>query len=552
MPGPLVFAAIVALCGVVVVFWPSGEAPNGKQDSRTPKKQLPEKHQKALEAFRAMGLSSSSAVGVVDFGDGLGLGTAQALRPNETLLRIPESLVLDVRQTRSCPEDVRPEEAALVSKSEEGIGRKDEEGAERRSGEEAVQISKDKGKESLACLAERAVVGAAARSEISRLTGLLILLVAERRHGIANAERSLRRPASRVLDLLPGLGWQKESGLFSFDEDEFRVFSKGTSMEGWQAQAKNETALARAYATGALGIEAFKDLASDEFEWAYLLLQTHAQWTDVGKRKHGFVEGTGVAIPPRVAFLWPLFLARPTPERQHGVLVRRLEGDGGYEVAAQKAMKAGDEVHFIDQRLTDASALCFRGLWLTSRHRMLLTLDLGNLKRDPKVEPALRHYGCDAQPLRLYVQQAKIVDHHFLGCMRLLAMASLPSKLKKAVKAGWLAKWPHTALVDQETDATAADIAINALTRILTTLGTTTAEARQRYGGDAVAARPLAKVRETETMIVVDLLKTMKELQLVASSEYLFQAMKDQKGDDPDGLPLLEDEGGTFQDISIL
>jgi len=34
-------------------------------------------------------------------------------------------------------------------------------------------------------------------------------------------------------------------------------------------------------------------------------------------------------------------------------------------------------------------------------------------------------------------------------------------------------------------------------------------------------------VREAETMVVVSLLKSMKELQLVSSNEYLFEAVRD-------------------------
>ena len=39
-------------------------------------------------------------------------------------------------------------------------------------------------------------------------------------------------------------------------------------------------------------------------------------------------------------------------------------------------MQQGEELRSLDLRLTDASALCFRGVWLTAKHRGQLKLPL--------------------------------------------------------------------------------------------------------------------------------------------------------------------------------
>merc|ERR1712046_396171 len=110
-----------------------------------------------------------------------------------------------------------------------------------------------------------------------------------------------------------------------------------------------------------------------------------------------------------------------------------------------------------------------------------------------------------------------------------LALARNVSQLQRAENAGWLDNWPETGLVDRKTETLATEIAVTALQQIFTRLGSSSTEIRQRFGSDTVAARPSVKIREAETMIAVGLLKSMKELQLVAGSEYLFEALKDTK-----------------------
>merc|ERR1740130_1715043 len=88
-------------------------------------------------------------------------------------------------------------------------------------------------------------------------------------------------------------------------------------------------------------------------------------------------------------------------------------------------------------------------------------------------------------------------------------------------------RWPVTGMVDQKTEAAATELAINVLQQVLARIGSSSALMKQRFGADTAAARPTVHVREAETMIVVGLLKSMKELQLVSSSEYLFDALRE-------------------------
>jgi len=111
--------------------------------------------------------------------------------------------------------------------------------------------------------------------------------------------------------------------------------------------------------------------------------------------------------------------------------------------------------------------------------------------------------------------------------MRMLAMANNVSKLQRVEKQGWFKTWPDTMLVSRQVEAQASELAVTSLQQILNRLSSSSPEIRQRYGSDAVAARPTVRVREAETMVVVSLLKAMKELQLVSGNEYLFEALRE-------------------------
>eukprot|EP00747_Dinoflagellata_sp_TGD_P165324 gnl/TRDRNA2_/TRDRNA2_186446_c0_seq1.p1 gnl/TRDRNA2_/TRDRNA2_186446_c0~~gnl/TRDRNA2_/TRDRNA2_186446_c0_seq1.p1 ORF type:complete len:519 (-),score=88.46 gnl/TRDRNA2_/TRDRNA2_186446_c0_seq1:95-1651(-) len=488
-PGPLLAAALVAMAGVALIFfWP--EEPAGAETtSRAPLERAHEKHLAALTGLRAEGLSG--VVEVVDFGDGVGLGLSRPVEEGAVLLRVPETLALDVYRDRICDET-------------------------RNS--TIMQF----------CWLEHAVIHAVAAQEISRLTGLLLLLVLERRKGLVPELAS--SATSEVIKILPDVFWQERNGLFSIDADEFRTFGTGTSMEGWREVALNETALAHDFIHNRL--PELVEVDTDELTWAYLMLHSHAQWawpaeqlTEGNIHEEGILDD-GIGLPQHVIFLWPLFLARPTPEWEHGVYVHYSEADHMYEAVATRPMAAGEEVHFVDRRLSDASVFCFRGLWLTSRHRVRLSLDVGGIAVEPEAQPILRQYGCSGQPLMLYVEAQKQVDEHLIGCMRMLALATNATRLRRAQSKGWLSAWPRTWLVDQQIEATATELAIFALQQVLDRLSSSGPEIRQRFGGDPLSAHPSAKVREAETMIVVGLLKSMKELQLVSSNEYLFEALR--------------------------
>lgn len=348
----------------------------------------------------------------------------------------------------------------------------------------------------------------------------MALLVMERRRGLtAGLEPTA---ASSVLEVLPRLSWQEENGIFAIDAKEFRVLGAGTSMEGWLDAALNETAEAHGFIQNSSLAAMLGDAVSlEELRWAYLVIHSHGQWLG----EDGLDDG--VELPAQVVFLWPLFLARPTPEWQHGVRLRYDEKRRVYEALAPRAMRPGDELLFVDRRLSDASVLCYRGLWLAGRHRARLSLDVSSASRDPQAEATLRRYGCGGQPLRLFVQAHTSIDQHFLSCMRMLALAANATRLHRVEQTGWTRHWPETSVVNRQTEMVAAEVAISALQQVLQRLGGSGDEIRKRYGSDAVAARPTVRVREAETMVVIGLLKSMKELQLLSSNEYLFEALRE-------------------------
>jgi len=281
-------------------------------------------------------------------------------------------------------------------------------------------------------------------------------------------------------------------------------------MEGWRAVAVNQTAQAHGFIQASVEGMIGGDVSLEEVRWAYLVLHAHAQWVaDDG------LDG-GIGVPARALFLWPLFLARPTPEWAHGVRLRYDRDRRVYEALATRALRQGEEVLFVDRRLSDASVLCFQGLWLSGRHRARFSFDVGTVPRDPQSQPILEKYGCGAQPLQLYLHARKAPDPHFLGCMRMLAVASNHTRLLKAERSNWTKAWPDTGPIGRQAEAAAAELAIGSLQQALNRLSSPSLEIRRRYGGDAVAARPAVRVREAEAMVVVNLLKSMKELQLLS------------------------------------
>mmetsp|Transcript_80802 Transcript_80802/g.227498 ORF Transcript_80802/g.227498 Transcript_80802/m.227498 type:complete len:522 (-) Transcript_80802:13-1578(-) len=486
MEYPLVFAALVALCGVGLITFGSlaPAAAEEAEPQRAQREQLLRKHVVALAELLHAG--ASGAVEVANFGDGLGLGVAYGgVAAGDSILTVPEGLALDVNTTPSCHPEQTPEAD---------------------------------------CRIERAVHEAVAKGEASRLTGLLTLLVMERRRG--HTSGLPRSAASSVLEVLPELNWQAEHGLFAIDPDEFRVLGVGTSMERWRVAAESKTSEAHNFiqlaGSGALGTEMGGEVSIEEVRWAYLMLHAYGQWTDDESLDDG------VELSSKVVFLWPLFLARPTPEWQHGVKVSYDPARKVFDVVASRAMKAHEEVLFVDRRLSDASALSFRGLWLSSRHRARLDLNVSAVTRDPLSQPILQKFGCGAQPLRLYVEARKGVDPLFLSCMRLLALANKPVKLRRAVdREEWTKDWPETLAIDRRSESAAAELAIGALQQALHRLAPASAQIRQKYGSERLASRPIVRVREAETMVIVGLLKSMKELELLSHNEYLFDALRD-------------------------
>eukprot|EP00933_Yihiella_yeosuensis_P027254 TRINITY_DN2113_c1_g3_i1.p1 TRINITY_DN2113_c1_g3~~TRINITY_DN2113_c1_g3_i1.p1 ORF type:complete len:312 (+),score=46.89 TRINITY_DN2113_c1_g3_i1:1-936(+) len=299
-------------------------------------------------------------------------------------------------------------------------------------------------------------------------------------------------------------------------------------MEGWRDIALNETMQAFAFMQKELVNLLGVDVSIQDVRWAYLVLQSYGQWSE-GSVSPALPAAAlhNLELPSQVLFLWPLFLARHTSDSRHAASIRYDKAKQLYEIIAPSDMDAGEEVLLLDPRLSDATALCFRGLWLTSRHRAWLRLNVASAKRDPQSQPILQKYGCGAQPLGLFVNAEKTVDPLFLSCMRMLAMAYNASVLQRAERLGWMESWPETNAIDQRTEATAAELGVEVLEKALEPLGSSNAEIRQRFGSDTMARRPTVRVREAETMAIVGLLKSMRELALLSGHEYLFEALRD-------------------------
>jgi len=483
---PLIIAVLVGLCGLGLVIsshlWPLEPCVESRP---TEHEKTFEKHQRVLERF--LQASVSGHVHTVE-SDGVGLALSRDARHGETLLAVPSALELSVTRTPSCDHDF--------------------------------------GETSAACRIERRVVRDVAAGTVHRITGLLALLVAHR--GLDD-----QGLVSDVLSLLPDVSWQADHGLFAVDPEEFRMVSKGTSMEGWRDRAVNDTIEALAYLTT---LDMSVELP--DIRWAYLILHSYGQWL------HDDKDTGDLEVTHNVVYLWPLFLARPTPEPQDAVGLRFNPVSRQHEVFATRDMNAGEEMYFLDPRLTDASVLCFRGLWFANRHRVQLSLQV-TAERDLAAQPLLDLYGCGAQPLRLRVTQDRGVER-FLECMRMLALAGNASKLRHAQQRGWVPQHSY----NRVSEAAAVEIAISSLQGALHSIGETSAELRQYFGGDSIAAHPALRVRTAETKAILDILKTMKDLQIVVSNEYLYEALQQAQNPSQSPRERASRESGSFRDES--
>lgn len=105
--------------------------------------------------------------------------------------------------------------------------------------------------------------------------------------------------------------------------------------------------------------------------------------------------------------------------------------------------------------------------------------------------------------------------------------AADPEMLQRLETRGWFDNWPRTLPIDQRNEQSAAQLAVELFQKVLERLTQSNNELRQRFGSASVVQRPCVRVREAETMVVVSLLKSMQELALLSSNEYLFEALRD-------------------------
>merc|ERR1712194_147443 len=170
-----------------------------------------------------------------------------------------------------------------------------------------------------------------------------------------------------VLKTLPPLDWHTQNGIFAIDEEEFKLVARGTSMESWQSDAKRDTE------------NIFMELQKDPFLQRYgNITLAHVKWAYVVYKSRAVklsVDPVGEEV-----FLPPIFIR---PNVEGNVVFSRTESSDiimsfDKDTADSDFSKAlhPTEIFFSDPSLTDASALCYHGLWLTRKHRIYLRITL--------------------------------------------------------------------------------------------------------------------------------------------------------------------------------
>jgi len=319
--------------------------------------------------------------------------------------------------------------------------------------------------------------------------------------------------------LLPTLDWISNHGLFSLAE-EFPLLTQGTSMENWLEMGVSVTNDVYHQLNNVFQGK----LSLDQVRWAYLVTMAYS---------------TRPRTLDRPTFLVPLILARPHTE--YTPLLHHDKEAAVYKFVANMEIPAGNEFFAYDPTLSDASALCYRGLWFTRRHRMELQLQL-RFTLDDDSSAVLEKYECvslgslwtpvdPTKPLvRLFVSHLhRQIPKHFMSCLRLLAASKEGqdgAQLRALEKRGYMEKWPETAMISQTIEVKAASLALLLLQEKVEALMAGNKQVRETFGADNVAARPTTKVREAETLILVSLLNSMNELHMVVSSHDLYAQLK--------------------------
>eukprot|EP00397_Hematodinium_sp_SG-2012_P024732 GEMP01025778.1.p1 GENE.GEMP01025778.1~~GEMP01025778.1.p1 ORF type:complete len:493 (+),score=100.39 GEMP01025778.1:19-1497(+) len=324
-----------------------------------------------------------------------------------------------------------------------------------------------------------------------------------------------------IRPLLPTLDWISNHGLFSMAE-EFPLLTHGTSMQQWFEMGTSVTndvhkRLDKVF-PGQLTI--------DQVRWAYIVTMMHS---------------TRPKMLEQPTLLAQMVLARPTAYKENAPILVHDKESGSYKFLANLEMAGGMEFFAYDPTFSDASALCFRGLWFTRRHRMELNLNI-TLTLDAETTEILEKYECIGQgsswmpfdrtkpSLRLFVtHHHRQIPKHFMSCLRLLAASKDGTdgkRLQVMETQDYMSKWPQTKMASQQIELKAAELALALLQKNVDAILSVNKEVRKTFGADNVAARPSTKVREAETMILVSLLKSMNELHVMASSPDLYWQLK--------------------------
>merc|ERR1712194_716920 len=186
-----------------------------------------------------------------------------------------------------------------------------------------------------------------------------------------------------------------------------------------------------------------------------------------------------------------------------------------------------------DPRLTDASALCFHGVWFTKRHRVRVGIALPATMTDFPVNATAKHCGYNKEKHSFAIfaettgpEAMSDAGHLLVGCMRVFSQYPRLSARRNFRERTYFKKFPKEAsALDQMGELHTLIATAKLLQDKLQKLQQQNKVIRQRFGGDTVARRPTSKVREAEIVAVATLLRYVNEAIVVITNPDLYDKM---------------------------
>ncbi|CAD7971802.1 unnamed protein product [Amoebophrya sp. A25] len=264
-----------------------------------------------------------------------------------------------------------------------------------------------------------------------------------------------------------------------------------------------------------------------------------------------------VLLPSLVPFV------RPNLQGNLRVVFDPKTSPANFQVKVKKGqpVRSGNELFFSDPDLTDASALCYHGVWFTKTHRMLLSLPLPKeVNEGFSVDAAREHCGYDAEKKTwgLYIignqEQRTITSisttpvstqveylssgagntNHpvssradnavkvFIGCLRFFLHHEKLKNRKNFRNGDYWKRFPDfTQPIDSKSESSVILTGAELLTKKVDDFLIANSKIRKRFAADYVAKRPSSKVREFETVMVVHLLKSLNDVALITQNDEL-------------------------------